>query len=64
LASTRGFKHVVDVLLEKGVGVCTKDLNGNTPLHLAVRNDNISVIKSLLFRQPQVACEQNNVIDN
>lgn len=62
MASARGFNHVVDILLDKGTGVCAKDLNGNTPLHLAVRNDNISVINSLLFRQPQVACEQNHVI--
>ncbi|KAL4089847.1 hypothetical protein QTP88_024802 [Uroleucon formosanum] len=60
LASARGFKHVVDILLDKGTGVCAKDLNGNTPLHLAVRNDDISVIHSLLCRQPQVACEQNH----
>jgi ankyrin repeat protein len=55
LASARGFQHIVDVLLDKGTGVCAKDINGNTPLHLATRNNNVSVIKSLLFRQPKVA---------
>ncbi|XP_026807303.1 death-associated protein kinase 1-like isoform X2 [Rhopalosiphum maidis] len=60
LASARDFQHVVDVLLDRGTGVCVKDINGNTPLHLATRNNNTSVIKSLLFRQPKVAYEQNN----
>ncbi|XP_060849352.1 death-associated protein kinase 1-like isoform X2 [Rhopalosiphum padi] len=60
LASARGFQHIVDVLLDRGTGVCTKDINGNTPLHLATRNNNVCVIKSLLFRQPKVAYEQNN----
>ncbi|CAH1736861.1 unnamed protein product [Aphis gossypii] len=60
LASARGFQHIVDILLDRGTDLCAKDINGNTPLHLATRNNNISVIKSLLFRQPKVAYEQNN----
>ncbi|XP_025203710.1 death-associated protein kinase 1-like isoform X2 [Melanaphis sacchari] len=60
LASARGFQHIVDVLLDRGTSVCAKDINGNTPLHLATKNNNISVIKSLLFLQPNVAYEQNN----
>lgn len=60
LASICGFKHIVDILLDKKIDVCAKDLNGNTPLHLAAKNNNVSVIESLLFRQPQVAYEQNH----
>ncbi|XP_025421545.1 death-associated protein kinase dapk-1-like isoform X2 [Sipha flava] len=60
LASACGFQHIVDVLLKKNSSVCSRDFNGNTPLHLAAHHGNISVIKSLLSQQPQVAYEQNN----
>jgi len=61
LAVSCGFQNVIDVLLDKGANVSSKDFNGNTPLHLAVQNGNISVIESLVSRQPQVAYEQNHV---
>lgn len=52
---------MVDILLNKGADICSKDFNGNTPLHLAAQNGDVLLIESLLTRQPHVAYEQNHV---
>lgn len=52
---------MTDILLDKAADICSKDLNGNTPLHLAAQNGDVLLIESLLTRQPHVAYEQNHV---
>jgi len=61
LACERGFQSVVNILLDKDADVCSQDFNRNTPLHLAIRNGNVSVIERLLLQQSQVVNKQNQV---
>jgi ankyrin repeat protein len=41
---------VVRLLLDHGFILHTQDANGNTPLHLAARNGNLSTVKLLIAR--------------
>ena len=48
LACKYGHVHIALKLLEKGASVDTKDENGDTPLHFAVREGNEAVVRMLL----------------
>ncbi|XP_018025047.2 ankyrin-3-like [Hyalella azteca] len=48
ILSGRSNVNVIKFLLKKGVDKNFPDINGNTPLHYAVENDNFEVVKLLL----------------
>ncbi|BFZ20693.1 hypothetical protein BsWGS_23732 [Bradybaena similaris] len=48
LACRHGYKPVVQTLVQRGANVNYKDLNGNTPLMIAVENSFIDIAKFLL----------------
>ncbi|XP_058833410.1 ankyrin repeat domain-containing protein 54-like [Topomyia yanbarensis] len=48
IACSRGFTDAVRLLLEKGANPNIRDLNENTPLHLASCTENIAIIDLLL----------------
>lgn len=47
-AAVCGYVDIMELLLQKGAGVQLRDVNGNTPLHLAVFSKHIPAVMCLL----------------
>ena len=43
-----GHTNVATYLIQKGINLCAKDVSGNTALHLACKQDDIVMTKTLL----------------
>jgi ankyrin repeat protein len=48
-AAQDGHCNVVKMLLEGGVDVNVKSKSGTTPLHLAAKNDRLTVVRELFI---------------
>ncbi len=46
LAASLGYNHICHILLDAGADVHATDLEGNTPLHLAIQH--LNVVQTLL----------------
>lgn len=53
-AMTGASKGIIDLLVSKGFSVHDKDVNGQTPLHLAAREGKLDVLKALLDKGADV----------
>lgn len=51
LATTKGFGSVVEVLVTHGAKINEPDKDGNTPLHIAVGNEDVGLVKLLVDRK-------------
>ncbi|EAT38847.1 AAEL009293-PA [Aedes aegypti] len=60
IACSRGFTDTVRVLLENGANPNIRDLNENTPLHLASCTENIAIIDLLLKYGTNVTLKDSN----
>lgn len=60
IACSRGFTDSVRVLLENGANPNIRDLNENTPLHLASCTENIAIIDLLLKYGTNVTLKDSN----
>lgn len=54
LASSRGYKDIVSLLLKKGANILEKDMNGNTALHLASLNGHYDVVNRLIEESKKI----------
>lgn len=52
-------KQVLD-MLKDGVSVDDKDTEGNTPLHIAVLNNNLEMVQLLLWKDANVTIKNND----
>ncbi|XP_055629469.1 ankyrin repeat domain-containing protein 54-like [Toxorhynchites rutilus septentrionalis] len=60
IACSRGFTDSVKLLLENGANPNIRDLNGNTPLHLASCTEHIAIIDLLLKYGTNVTLKDSN----
>ncbi|XP_053684663.1 ankyrin repeat domain-containing protein 54-like [Sabethes cyaneus] len=60
IACSRGFTDAVRLLLENGANPNIRDLNRNTPLHLAACTENIAIIDLLLKYGTDVTARDSN----
>lgn len=60
IAASRGFTDTVRVLLENGANPNIRDLNENTPLHLASCTENMALIELLLKAGTNVTLKDSN----
>jgi ankyrin repeat protein len=58
VAADYGSEHI-EYLLEKGAKINHKDIDGNTPLHLAVRSSRIDAVKALVENGADVHAKNN-----
>lgn len=54
MASLWGHQNCVDALLEAGAMTNVHDINGNTPLIVAVRQDHVNIVKTLIEAKSNV----------
>jgi len=59
-AATTKHHNIVSLLLRHNADPCCQDIDGNTPLHIAVKNKRIENIKKILQHEPKCAEIKDN----
>ena len=59
-AAYRGFTNIVEILLNRGIDIISKDNDGDTALHLAAQEGHINIVEMLLNRGIDINSKDNH----